>query len=74
VSNYNSCLLEEYRQQLCEEWPRLLMLKKIKQLFEKCFLDDSPKTLNILITGKTGVGKSRLVNALVCENVAKAAE
>jgi predicted GTPase len=73
VSNYNSCLLEEYRQQLCEEWPRLLMLKNFKQLFEKWFNDDSPKTLNILITGKTRVGKS-LVNALVCENVAKAAE
>jgi predicted GTPase len=44
---------------------------EIKELFKTWFLDENPKTLNVLITGKTRVGKSRLVNALVGQNVAK---
>ncbi|XP_031571343.1 uncharacterized protein LOC116305547 [Actinia tenebrosa] len=39
--------------------------------FKKWFFDECPKTLNLLIIGKTGVGKSRLVNALVGKKVAK---
>ena len=41
----------------------------LKQRFEE-WLQGTNKTLNILVTGKTGVGKSRLVNALVGRPVA----
>ena len=46
-------------------------LASLKQNFLEWFSKNSQKQLNILITGKTGVGKSRLVNGLVGALVAK---
>ena len=46
-------------------------LASLKQKFLEWFAKKSQKQLNILITGKTGVGKSRLVNGLVGFHVAK---
>ena len=46
-------------------------LASLKQTFIQWFAKKAQRELNILITGKTGVGKSRLVNALVGQNVAK---
>ena len=43
----------------------------LKSAFSKWVSEIYPKRLSILISGKTGVGKSRLVNALVGESVAK---
>lgn len=46
-------------------------LASLKQTFIQWFAKKAQRELNILITGKTGVGKSRLVNALVGRKVAK---
>ena len=46
-------------------------LASLKQAFLDWFARKTQKNLNILITGKTGVGKSRLLNALVGKKVAK---
>lgn len=43
----------------------------LKQTFVDLVVKESKKKLNILVTGKTGVGKSRLVNGLVGRPVAK---
>lgn len=46
-------------------------LASLKEKFLEWFAKKSQEQLNILITGKTGVGKSRLVNGLVGFHVAK---
>jgi len=46
-------------------------LASLKQKFVEWIANKPQKNLNILVTGKTGVGKSRLVNALVGRRVAK---
>ena len=43
----------------------------LEQAFDECIESIKEKQLNILVTGKTGVGKSRLVNALVGRRVAE---
>jgi len=48
-----------------------LNLAALKRKFVEWIASKPQKKLNILITGKTGVGKSRLVNALVGKYVAK---
>ena len=45
--------------------------ESLKSAFLKWVSEICPKRLSILISGKTGVGKSRLVNALVGKPVAK---
>ena len=45
--------------------------KEIKEIFAHWFSMIHQKHISILLTGKTGVGKSRLVNALVGQRVAK---
>ena len=46
-------------------------LTSVKKALAELLANSPQKQLNILITGKTGVGKSRLLNALVWKNVAE---
>ncbi|KAJ7374053.1 hypothetical protein OS493_009383 [Desmophyllum pertusum] len=45
-------------------------LQSLKQVYSAWFSEESQNQFSILVTGKTGVGKSRLVNALVGKKVA----
>ena len=45
-------------------------LKTLEYYLEQCFLSGR-KEITILLSGKTGAGKSHLVNALIGQNLAK---
>ena len=46
-------------------------LRSLKHIYSEWFSENCQKNFSILVTGKTGVGKSRLVNALVGSQVAR---